>query len=135
MSLDATKYKLSTLQDTFKNTEIREETVSVTGASLSGDAAILTYDFEVNQQHTITQIIGRLSYDSTVWHILPMQRFGIYSPSASTNLQVFSSYTDNLLTITLVILPIGAAPWSYPSFTLDLKIKVFIMPSSVVQSS
>lgn len=135
MSLDATKYKLSTLQDTFKNTEIREETISVTGASLSGDAAILTYDFGVDQADTITQIVGRLSYDSAKWHILPMQRFATYSPSASTNLQVFSSYSTNNLTITLVILPVGAAPWSYPSFTLDLKIKVFIMPSSVVQSS
>lgn len=134
MSLDATKYKLSTLQDTFKNTQIREETISVTGDSLSGDAAILTYSFDVAQAETITQIVGRLSYDSDKWHILPMQRFGVYSPSAKSNLQVFSSYATNNLTITLVILPVGIAPWTYPSFTLDLKIKVFVMPSNVVQS-
>jgi len=134
MSLDATKYKLSTLQDTFKNTELREETITVAAGSLTGDSAVLTYDFGVDQAETISQIQGRLSYDSDKWHILPLIRFLVYRPSVTTSMQVFSSYSANNLTITLEIIPVGGGPWTYPAFTLDLKIKVFVMPSSVVQS-
>lgn len=130
MTPDASKYKVSTTADTFKNSEILESSIYVPAYTFpDGNAQTLTYDFTFDQGETISQIIAKLSYDSSKWHILPLIRFGYYSPSASTNLQLFSSYTGSTLRLTLVILPVGAAPWSYTEFTIYFKAKIFVMPS------
>lgn len=131
MILDPSLYKVNTQVDSFKNSTIINQTFSVDAYTFpSGDGQLLSYSIPIVKGTTISQIKANLSYDLAKWHVLPLIRFNVYAPSASTSMQMFANYSSERLIVTLVIVPVGVAPWSYPAFTFTIGAKIFIVPSN-----
>lgn len=130
MTLDLSKIKFTSTNDTFKNSLIVNVPLAFVAHTFAdGTAQVITNTISITRGQTISQIKINLSYDSAKWHIVPLFRFSLAQPSASVQHQLYANYTDSLLKLVSVFTPIGISPWSYPAFTATANVKLFITPS------